>query len=108
MTPFERIAAWLTEFSAADLDETVADGGICAGQVWQQEARTVRAPQILALGLAVEQFAQALEHEDFSNVAAALGARMCCNGHMCGCRGSTVGEYLAWELRECAGLPQPS
>lgn len=48
---------------------------------------------------AIEQFAQSLERADFSNVADALSARMCCDGHMCGCRGSTVGEYLAHELR---------
>ncbi len=47
-----------------------------------------------------EQFARALENEDFANVADALGARMCCGGQMCGCRGSSVGDYLAHELRE--------
>lgn len=47
----------------------------------------------------IEQFARDLECGDFGNVNGALNSRMCCNGHMCGCRGSTVGEYLAYELR---------
>jgi len=46
-----------------------------------------------------EAFAAALENSDFANVAHELNSQMCCNGHMCGCRGSTVGEYLAHELR---------
>lgn len=47
----------------------------------------------------VEAFAVALENSDFANVASELNSQMCCDGHMCGCRGSTVGEYLAHELR---------
>lgn len=46
-----------------------------------------------------EQFARDLECGDFGNVSGALNSRMCCDGQMCGCRGSTVGEYLAYELR---------
>jgi hypothetical protein len=46
----------------------------------------------------IEQFARDLESGDFANVSYALNARMCCNGYHCGCRGSTVGEYLAHEL----------
>lgn len=55
----------------------------------------------------IEDFAKALEQATDTNVDRALSARMCCDGHMCGCQGATVGEYLAWQLRECAGLPQP-
>lgn len=47
----------------------------------------------------IEQFARDLECGDFGNVNDALNSRMCCDGQMCGCRGSTVGEYLAYELR---------
>lgn len=55
----------------------------------------------------IERFAKSLEAATDTNVDGALSARMCCTGHFCGCRGATVGEYLAWQLRECAGLPQP-
>jgi len=48
----------------------------------------------------VAAFAVALEAADFSNVSGALNERMCCTGQECGCMGSTVGQYLAYELRE--------
>lgn len=47
----------------------------------------------------IEQFARDLEDGDFDNVRAHLNAYMCCTGWMCGCKGATVGEYLAHELR---------
>ncbi len=56
----------------------------------------------------VERFAIDLEHGDFTNVAFALNQRMCCDGHMCGCQGSTVGQYLAHELRALYASPVPS
>ena len=46
-----------------------------------------------------EKFAKGLEADYDFNVINHLSARLCCNGHDCGCRGSTVGEYLAYELR---------
>lgn len=49
---------------------------------------------------AVEVFAKSLEGEGLSNVRFALDQAMCCSGYMCGCRGSTVGEYLAYEARQ--------
>lgn len=48
----------------------------------------------------VENFAKALESKGYLiNVRAALDARICCDGQMCGCQGAHVGEYLAWEVR---------
>ena len=55
----------------------------------------------------VEQFAAQLEAATDSNVDRALSARMCCNGQDCGCYGATVGEYLAYLLREACGLHRP-
>lgn len=52
-------------------------------------------------------FAIALENEQFDSVRDALGQRMCCNGVDCGCRGASVGEYLAWELRAALAVPKP-
>lgn len=42
------LPAWLESVAAADLDEIVADGGITAGMVIQQEARTVWLPRARA------------------------------------------------------------
>lgn len=70
-----------------------------------EQARRIRdgLNEILGEKSKTEQFARALENEDFANVADALGARMCCDGQMCGCRGSSVGDYLAHELRASFG-----
>ena len=51
----------------------------------------------------IERFARSVEAGDFANVSASLNDRMCCNGIECGCLGSTVGEYLAHELRSALG-----
>lgn len=56
---------------------------------------------------ALEAFAESLEMDGFYNVRYALDARMCCDGHMCGCRGSSVGEYLAWEIRQLIQAHEP-
>lgn len=47
----------------------------------------------------VEVFAQGLEKGADDNVSNHLNSRMCCDGHMCGCQGVSVGEYLAYALR---------
>jgi hypothetical protein len=47
----EPFAKWLSDVAEFDLDEIVADGGITAGMVIQQEARTVWLPRIKALSL---------------------------------------------------------
>ncbi len=52
-----------------------------------------------ARGEMVERFASALENADLYNAREALSMPICCNGKDCGCRGSSVGEYLAYELR---------
>lgn len=54
----------------------------------------------------LEKIAKGLEDGTDANVDGPLNLRMCCNGQMCGCRGSTVGEYLAWKFRESVGLPR--
>ena len=54
---------------------------------------------------AVTSFANALKRGNFANVSLALNQRMCCNGHMCGCRGATVGEYIYHEMRAALLLP---
>ncbi len=49
---------------------------------------------------ALEQAAKVIETAGLDpNVSNHLDARMCCTGHMCGCQGSTVAEYLAYQLR---------
>lgn len=48
----------------------------------------------------LQSFAKALETGFDFNVVKHLDALMCCDGWMCGCQGSTVGQYLAHQLRE--------
>jgi hypothetical protein len=52
----------------------------------------------------VLKFLEMLEHGYAPFVEDRLSENMCCNGHMCGCRGASVGEYLAHLLREDTGL----
>lgn len=56
--------------------------------------------------LEMAKLADGFEVATDDNVAQALGSRICCTGYHCGCRGSTVGEYLAWQVRETLGLPR--
>lgn len=56
-----------------------------------------RAPTNLTTRL--HSFAKALETGFDFNVMKHLDVSMCCDGHMCGCQGSTVGQYLAHQLR---------
>lgn len=49
-------------------------------------------------------FADGLEAATDPNVAKALNAPMCCDELHCGCRRTTVGEYLAIQLREAIRL----
>lgn len=53
----------------------------------------------------IEEFARTLEQATDIHVGRALGSRMCCSGDICGCQGVTVGEYLAYQLRQSCGLP---
>ncbi len=46
LSPDEALIDWLDNFARADLDDVVADGGITAGMVFQQEARTVFGPKL--------------------------------------------------------------
>lgn len=43
---------------------------------------------------AVEAAAQVIETQGDSAATEALGQRLCCNGHMCGCGGATVEKWL--------------
>jgi hypothetical protein len=43
------LSEWLRTVAEADLNEIVADGGITAGMVIQQEARTVQIPRLARL-----------------------------------------------------------
>jgi hypothetical protein len=76
------------------------------GDVVDDEPVRARLPDLVHSALstvnvdALEQFASALEHDFSDNVNFALWQRMCCSGQDCGCMGSTVGQYLAWQLRD--------
>lgn len=52
----------------------------------------------------VLKFLEMLEHGYAPFIEDRLSEAMCCTGQMCGCRGASVGEYLAHLLREDTGL----
>lgn len=52
-----------------------------------------------------EKFAESLEAGGGDSTEVAINQVLCCSGHDCGCCGSTVGEYLAYELRQAIAAP---
>ncbi len=61
--------------------------------------RSVQSRAPTDLTTRIQSFAKALETGFDFNVVKHLDALMCCDGWMCGCQGSTVGQYLAHHLR---------
>lgn len=62
------------------------------------------AAEVAELRAGVEKFLAMLESGYAPFVEDRLSEAMCCSGHMCGCRGASVGEYLAHLLREDTGI----
>ncbi len=58
-----------------------------------------RADADLAVALMVEKACHVLDTAGDSAVTEALGQRLCCSGHDCGCRGADVGTYLMHLIR---------
>ena len=57
-------------------------------------------PEVQALiAAAYEVAAQTVATQGDSSATEALGQRICCSGHMCGCRGATVEEWLLHLIR---------
>lgn len=57
-------------------------------------------PEVQALiAAAYEAAAQTVATQGDSSATEALGQRICCSGHMCGCRGATVEEWLLHLIR---------
>jgi len=52
-----------------------------------------------AVAAALEAAAQTVDTLGDSAVTEALGARLCCDGHLCGCQGADVGEYILHHIR---------
>lgn len=63
-------------------------------------ALAAQAEEIERLRGEIEQFAREVEAGSIYMTDSVLNQNLCCNGHMCGCRGSSVGQYLAHLLRE--------
>ena len=57
---------------------------------------------------AYERAAGVLDTHGDSAATEALGARLCCNGDMCGCRGADVGSYLQHLIRALTTPEQSS
>ncbi|MDP2047541.1 MAG: hypothetical protein Q8K33_01425 [Cypionkella sp.] len=55
--------------------------------------------------MTIADFVNTLKTDD--NVARFMNQRICCDGHMCGCMGSTVGEYLGHCALSPASRPDP-
>ena len=57
-------------------------------------------PEVQAMiAAAYEAAAQTVATQGDSSATEALGQRICCSGHMCGCRGATVEEWLLHLIR---------
>lgn len=86
----------------------IADPDCCAAsKAIAREALaggTIEAAKTQLVIAGVAKFIDMLEHGYAPFVEDRLSENMCCNGHMCGCRGASVGEYLAHLLREDTGL----
>jgi hypothetical protein len=54
---------------------------------------------VRAARAALEAAAETIETQGDSAATEALGQRLCCNGQDCGCRGSTVEEWLTYLVR---------
>lgn len=52
-----------------------------------------------AVAAALEEAAQTVDALGDSAVTEALGTRLCCDGHMCGCQGADVGAYILHHIR---------
>lgn len=52
-----------------------------------------------AVAAALEAAAQTVDTLGDSAVTEALGTRLCCDGHMCGCQGADVGAYILHQIR---------
>lgn len=72
----------------------------------ESQAATITALQAEneRLEAGVRKFLEMLEHGYAPNIEGALAEAMCCSGQMCGCRGASVGEYLAHLLRSDVGI----
>jgi len=68
--------------------------------IWETYIRTALHPAS-PLGAVVmrEKAAQEIMTSGDSAVTEALGQRLCCNGHHCGCQGSTVEQFLVHNIR---------
>ena len=55
-----------------------------------------------AVALALEQACEVLDTAGDSAVTEALGQKLCCSGHHCGCQGADVGSFLQHLIRDLA------
>ncbi len=91
----QRISVSKTEHLLAPHDEPFATilNAVLA------DALIPRADADLAVALMVEKACRVLDTAGDSAVTEALGQRLCCSGHDCGCRGADVGAYLIHLIR---------
>ena len=75
----------------------------CVIQRLRDPAVLAALPEVQAMiAAAYEAAAQTVATQGDSSATEALGQRICCSGHMCGCRGATVEEWLLHLIRALA------
>lgn len=108
-TEAEAITAWNTRATTADLQARLeeAEGReiFLSRDVFDALQKLSAAEgRIAGLVEGVGKHVEMLRHGYAPFVERALSEAMCCSGQMCGCRGASVGEYLAELLLQDTGL----
>ena len=78
-----------------------ADGGTQDVEYIRRDPAVLAAlPEVQAMiAAAYEVAAQTVATQGDSSATEALGQRICCSGHMCGCQGATVEDWLLHLIR---------
>lgn len=96
MTGPDRI--WINEKWEAYLRPT--SDGDTSGYTRRDPAFLAALPEVQAMiAAAIEAAAQTVATQGDSSATEALGQRICCSGHMCGCQGATVEDWLLHLIR---------
>lgn len=94
----------MTDKASGHFAQIIADPDCCAASkaIARDGLAAATADSNILEG--VLKFLEMLEHGYAPFIEGHLSEAMCCTGQMCGCRGASVGEYLAHLLREDTGI----
>jgi len=99
MTDLTDKAAALRAIDPGDGDFHLGDWTAIAALPSATDADAIRAAEDRGIQIGLRAAAEAVETQGDSTATDALSVRLCCNGHMCGCRGATVEEWLTYIIR---------